>query len=790
MATALNLGSLTVDSSGRAFLSGTGSGIDFSDAVEKIIEAKRQPAISLEAKVTANQAKIEAYKELRSTLNTFRDALAHLRGAITVDGTGDVFKSKSTFTSTFRVDGQSPSAAGNLVGATVTNAAAKGVHEIEVRRVAAAHKVGSQAFASVGTALGIAGEFTIGGRTVTIAATDTLANVRDRINAVNAGSTASGVTASIVSVSAGENYLVLTKDQAGSAMVLSEAGTALDDLGISTDNGATFANQLQAAQTARLTADGLVDPDRFETAVQTSATASLASLFTPTNVNGTFTIGVTSVNYDASTDSLEDIANRINSLVPNVNATVVADGLGFRLDVTTTDPSLSVADTSGLLADLGFNNDLVIERTSNQVKDLFAGVTLSLFQAEAGTKIKIEVEQDLSQAKDAVANFVTAYNAARRLINEHSLADPTTGAKGAESGVLFSDSTLGDIRSRLASAVGSGVAGVSNAFSVLAQVGVTFVDNASVADVLDKNTLKVDDTKLNDALLNNADDVRRLFAFDFASTSSNVAIVDYGANTAFSASGYTLNIGTIGQKNKNSAAVTDADALLNSADSFAATTSGAFNVNGVAVVYDVATETLRTVANRINASVIPGVTATVKTGPDGDFVALASTTGPVTVDGDTGDLLALMNVQPDLSIIDSANIGGTADGADDGSVTINGRTVTVTGESGAAGLKLFYSGDASTSGIGLSFTRGLATDLFFDVDSFVSLTDGALQSSIAALEGENVVADRRVDEIDARLEIQRASLTRRFVAMEVALQALSRIREQLEQYATQLSSGT
>jgi len=457
------------------------------------------------------------------------------------------------------------------------------------------------------------------------------------------------------------------------------------------------------------------------------------------------------------------------------------------MDVTTTEPSLTVGDTSGLLADLGFDNDLVIERSTNQVTDLFAGVTLSLFQAEPGTSIKIEVEQDLSQAKTAVADFVTAYNAVRRLINEHSQADPTTGAKGPESGVLFADSTLGDLRARLANAVGSGVAGVDGAFSVLAQVGVKFVDNASLADALDKNTLRIDDTRLNDALVNNADDVRRLFAFDFASSSSSVSMLDYGANTTFQLGGYTLNIGTIGQKNKNSAAVVDADALLNSPDSFAATTSGSFNVNGVAVVYDVATESLRNIADRINASVIPGVVATVKTGPGGPFLALSSANGPLTVDGDTGDLVALMDIQPDTSIIDSANIGGTADGADDGSVVINGRTLTVTDAGGATGLKLFYAGEAGVSGIGIDVTQGLAADLFFDVDSFVSLTDGALQSAIAALEGENVVAERRIDEIDARLDIQRDSLTRRFVAMEVALQSLARIREQLEQYAAQLS---
>ncbi|MEX2649229.1 MAG: flagellar filament capping protein FliD [Alphaproteobacteria bacterium] len=789
MATSLNLGSLTVDPSGRTILSGVSSGIDFKDAVDKIIEAKRLPAVRLETRVTDNKARIEAYKELRGALNALKDTVNRLRGAVSVDGAGDIFKAKKTFTSTFRTDGVGPSAAGNLVGVTVANGAAPGVHEIEVRRVATAHKVSSQSFPSQSSALGIAGTITVGGRSVVIAATDTLADVRDRFNTVNAGTTPSGVTASVVSVSATEHYLVLTKDKTGEALAVTSAGSVLNDLGISANGGATFSSVLQAPQTARITADGLIDPDRFETDVQASGTAKINTLFTPTNATGTFTINGTVVNYNAANDSLQDLATRITTNVAGVTGAVVADGLGVRLDLTSASP-ITVADTTGLLGQLGLDNDLVIERSSNSVGDLFAGVTLSLFQAEPGTTIKIEVEQDLTAAKNEVVAFVEAYNALRRIINDHSESESQTGAKGEESGVLFADPTLGDVRARLANVIGASVAGVGSAFAVLAQIGVGFVDNASLDDPLDKNTLKIDESKLDEALLNNASDVRRLFAFDFASSSSNVTLLDYGAKTAFASGGYTLNVGTIGQKNKNSTTVTDKDALLNSAQSLAATTSGQFTVNGVVVVYDITADTLASVSNRINASLIPGVVATVKTGATSSFIAISSANGPLALAGDTGDFLSKANFQPDTTIIDSANIGGTADGADDGTVTISGRTLTVTNAAGAEGLKLFFSGTGAASAVDVDFTVGLAADLFFDIDSFVDLTDGAIQGAIASLEGENLIAERRVEELDARLSLQRETLTRRFIAMETALQSLSRIRDQLTQFTDQLSASS
>jgi uncharacterized coiled-coil protein SlyX len=52
-----------------------------------------------------------------------------------------------------------------------------------------------------------------------------------------------------------------------------------------------------------------------------------------------------------------------------------------------------------------------------------------------------------------------------------------------------------------------------------------------------------------------------------------------------------------------------------------------------------------------------------------------------------------------------------------------------------------------------------------------------------------LVAERRVVELDGRLALQRETLTRRFIAMETALQSLNRIRDQLTQYAEQLSAA-
>ena len=133
---ALNLDSLVVDSSGRASFSGLSTGIDFVGAVDSIIQAKRIPAVTLESRITLNDEKIVALTDLRALMESLKNAMSTLRGAVSIDGSTDAFSNKQTFASTSRSDGVTPSAAGNLVGVTVTNAAATGSHEIEIRRIA------------------------------------------------------------------------------------------------------------------------------------------------------------------------------------------------------------------------------------------------------------------------------------------------------------------------------------------------------------------------------------------------------------------------------------------------------------------------------------------------------------------------------------------------------------------------------------------------------------------------------------------------------------------------------
>lgn len=777
MLNSLNFNNLKVDDNGRITFSGVGSGIDFGAALEGIIQAQRIPVDRIEAQIELREIEAAAIADLRGLLEILRAATDQLRGAVTFGNTSNVFKAKSAFATSSRTDGVAPAASGNLLGVTVDNSAAAASHTLEILRVAADHRIGSNSFNSLtsdlGTALGLAansvsGTFIITGdntKTVTVTSTDNLVTLRDRINAANSGSDATGVTASVVTVTSTEHILVLTRDKTGQSMVITDSASLLSQLGISGTKGASssqtvlassniesgdgfqsfsfdglqanqsflvsydgaskimtltrgdgttdavtlnstaiasgktetlsftkfgatvvlnssftkttsiavaadtssvtggtildssikitaatgdisdidskalvfnlstaasavititnggdnyvsaafdatstgvktitlvdagnsantiivsfditgafadsntatitlneldnvvaanataFTNELQRAQTARFTADGLIDANRFESKFVSSSATQLSTVaknttFTDPAARFSIVVGgdtVTVSGIDA-TDTMASLVTAINAAITGSGgavesagtaASLLTDGSGVRLVITNTSgATIALTDTDNLLADLGVDNNLVVERASNTINDLFVGTTITLFQAEEGTTVKIDVEQDLAAAKTVITDFVNSFNGVKVFLNSQKQIDGDTG-RVADISLLFGNRLLAQVDSDVVSLIGNTIGGIDSAFSVLAQIGINIVNNSTVTDPLLADTLTINDAALDKALLNNAEDVRKLFGFDFSSSDPDVVLLDFSAQTAFNASGYVLNV--------------------------------------------------------------------------------------------------------------------------------------------------------------------------------------------------------------------------------------------------------
>ncbi len=188
---------------------GIGSGLDVNGLVKQLMAAESQPAVVLDRKEAALQAKLSAYGSFKSSLSSFQTAMANL-------------SSLSKF-QTLKAAVADPS----ISTASAVSTAVAGNYSLEVKQLAQAQKLTSQAFTDVTSTVGTgslnfqfgtfsAGVFTVNSakpvQMVTIAsANNSLSGIRDAVNAANIG-----VSVSILNDGTG-NKLVFTSKDTGAA---------------------------------------------------------------------------------------------------------------------------------------------------------------------------------------------------------------------------------------------------------------------------------------------------------------------------------------------------------------------------------------------------------------------------------------------------------------------------------------------------------------------------------------------------------------------------------------------
>ncbi|MDG4718314.1 MULTISPECIES: flagellar filament capping protein FliD [Thalassospira] len=314
-----------------------------------------------------------------------------------------------------------------------------------------------------------------------------------------------------------------------------------------------------------------------------SATQAVAASADVTGITGTgsFTItggsGSSSITVSAG-DTLQDIRDKINNVkestgvqasvikVSDTESTLiftsteegvdnqmsfsddtgsVLQSLGVLTDATTIDPTKVIDPGNDASIKL---DGITVTRGSNEFSDLIDGLTISLYDAEPGTEITIEIEQDLNQAKTAIIDFVDAYNAVQTFINEKTFVDPVTG-EASEDAVLLGNTSVKGIEAALQQIAGSFANGVSDRagkddYTVLAEIGLDFVAYGSNEDPLVSKTIEIDETALNEALLNNPTEVMELFLFRGKSDNSDVTMTGFSSST--NAATYEFNIDASG----------------------------------------------------------------------------------------------------------------------------------------------------------------------------------------------------------------------------------------------------
>jgi flagellar hook-associated protein 2 len=295
-------------------ISGVVSGINYRDLIDQLMAVEKQPADRLRAQATQ--------------LGTQQTAMATFKGLLrTLQGSAKALRDGTAFS---KLSATSSVAAGTRVLATATAStlATAASYQVEVTTLAQQQKLGSALQPGATVPAGVAGSFTLNGTTVSVVASDSLANIRDKINAVNSGTAASGVAASIITTGTGQVRLVLTSAKAGSAgMTLAEtSGTPLQALGFLTGAAAIDpAAVLVAGQNADFSVDGV--PFSTSSNVVSTAIEGVTLTLTSTEPGASTTVTVSRSASDAQA-AMQAVVDGYNAVVDFIKQQLTAPASG------------------------------------------------------------------------------------------------------------------------------------------------------------------------------------------------------------------------------------------------------------------------------------------------------------------------------------------------------------------------------------------------------------------------------------------------------------------------------
>lgn len=237
----------------------------------------------------------------------------------------------------------------------------------------------------------------------------------------------------------------------------------------------------------------------------------------------------------SASDTVSDIASKINGANAGVTATVLNDAsgerlllrgkntgenAGFRLSVTS-DADGNPADALGLsrlvtgstIDQYAANaaatiNGIPVSSTTNTFADKVSGVTFTAVKATTAP-VTLTIVKDTSTVQKNIEAFIKAYNDVNNILNEATKYDAATKTGG----LLQGDATALSLQSALRAAVQSFSAG-SSVFGRLSDVGIS---------ALRGGNLELNSAKLSSAM-EKMDDLKALFSSSTPGSAEGIAV--------------------------------------------------------------------------------------------------------------------------------------------------------------------------------------------------------------------------------------------------------------------------
>jgi len=485
-------------------LSGLASGFDWRTLVNQLADVERSPQKRLRAEQGTLFNRNNAFGSIKTQLSVLKNRTDNL-------SSNDVLQARKATVSDSTV-----------LSATASAGAASGTYDFDIIQLATASKtagtlgvganlyptnvVTSGTLASKGFNPPIsAGTITVDGKQITIDPTvDTLKDIFVKIDAA---------TSLAVQGSYGATTDRITLKRlggGGASLVVGSATDTSNFLSVARLSNNGTSELVSASSLGSVTPANALSLANFQTAVSDGGAGA-----------GAFKINGVSIAFNASSDSVQNLMDRINASAAGVNMSYDRVNDQFTLtNKVTGNLGVAVEDITGnFLAAAGLatgstfiaGNDALftinggseLSSHSNSLTEETTGIDgLSIALLKTGTST-LSLASDSSAIKGAIKNFIEDYNRAQSTIDSLTSSSTDSAGKVTRS-TLTGDSDANEIASKLRAISYNQSTGLTGTLNSLAKIG---IDSTGDSDQL---TLG-DETALDDAIANHLSELKTLF---------------------------------------------------------------------------------------------------------------------------------------------------------------------------------------------------------------------------------------------------------------------------------------
>ena len=483
-------------------LSGLASGFDWRTLINQLADVERSPQKRLRAEQGTLFNRNNAFGSIKTQLSVLKNRTDNL-------SSNDVLQARKATTSD-----------STILSATASAGTASGNYAFNITQLATASKtagtlgvganlyptnvVTSGTLASKGFNPPIsAGTITVDGKQITIDPTvDTLKDVFVKIDAATS-LTVQG------SYDATTDRITLNRLN-GDPLVVGSATDSSNFLSVARLSNNGTSELTSASNLGSITPANALSSANFQTAVSDGGAGA-----------GEFKINGVSIAFNATSDSVQNLMDRINASAAGVNMSYDRVNDQFTLtNKVTGNLGVAVEDIKGnFLAAAGLasgstfiaGNDALftinggseLSSHSNSLTEETTGIDgLSIALLKTGTST-LSLASDTSAIKGAIKNFIEDYNRAQSTIDSLTSSSTDSAGKVTRS-TLAGDTDANEIASKLRAISYNQATGLTGTLNSLAKIG---IDTNGDSDQLTLN----DETALDDAIANHLSELKTLF---------------------------------------------------------------------------------------------------------------------------------------------------------------------------------------------------------------------------------------------------------------------------------------